>query len=128
MAIAPEVTAAARRILDGDDSAVAAAALEEALHAYHPHKEKFEDFLETLSLYAPSMERPYTDHRQLCVAIRQSAIVVTTELWCADGGMSTVLALVRSRSLASVRERRGEQAIACPPGSNGVTTTLDNTN
>lgn len=34
MTVASEVTAAARRILDGDDSANAAAALEEALHTY----------------------------------------------------------------------------------------------
>jgi hypothetical protein len=74
MTVAPEVTAAARRILDGDDSAHAAAALEEALHTYHPFEEEFEDLLESLALYAPSMGSPYTDHRQLCDAIRQSAI------------------------------------------------------
>ncbi|GAA2074328.1 hypothetical protein IDH50_12770 [Aeromicrobium tamlense] len=56
-----------RRILDGDDSAVAAAALEESLHAHHPYEENVEDLLELLSLYAPSMERPCADHRQLCI-------------------------------------------------------------
>lgn len=74
MTIAPEVIAAGRRVLDGDDSALAAAALEEALQTYHPYAEEFEDLLEALALYAPSIGRPYTDHRQLCNAIRQSAI------------------------------------------------------
>jgi hypothetical protein len=74
MTVTPEVTAAARRIHDGDDSAIAAAALEEALHTYHPYEEEFEDLLEALALYAPSMGSPYIDHRQLCDAIRQSAV------------------------------------------------------
>ena len=73
-AVAPEVLAAARRVLDGDDSARAAAALEEALHAYHPYEEEFEDLLEVLALYAPSEGSPYSDHRQLCDAIEQSLI------------------------------------------------------
>ncbi|NYG58750.1 hypothetical protein BJ980_001673 [Nocardioides daedukensis] len=72
MIIAPEVLAAARPILDGDDSTLAAAALEEALHTYHPYADEFEDLLEALALYAPSEGTPYTDHRQLCDAIAQS--------------------------------------------------------
>jgi len=79
MTAVPEVTAAARRILDGDDSAIAAAALEEALHTYHPYEEEFEDVLEALALYAPSMGSPYIDHRQLCDAIRLSPIGIDDE-------------------------------------------------
>lgn len=74
MTPAPEVTRAADQILDGDDSAHAAAALEEALHAQHPFDEEFEDLLEVLALYAPEMGNPYADHRQLCEAIRESPI------------------------------------------------------
>jgi hypothetical protein len=73
--IAPEVTAAAQRILDGDDSKLAAQSLEEALHAYYPYEEEFDDLLEALALYDPGMGNPYTDHRQLCDAIRQSPIL-----------------------------------------------------
>ncbi|WP_456694946.1 hypothetical protein [Aeromicrobium sp. P5_D10] len=72
--VAPEVAEAARRILDGDDSGLAAAALEQELHAHHPYEEEFEDLLEALALYAPSMASPYTDHSQLCAAIQQSPI------------------------------------------------------
>lgn len=74
MSVAPEVMAASRRILDGDDSGVAAAALEQALHAYHPYAEEFEDLLEVLALYSPLLGSPYTDYRQLCDAIRESLI------------------------------------------------------
>ncbi|MGL5861545.1 MAG: hypothetical protein ACRCY9_09865 [Phycicoccus sp.] len=74
MTAAPEVTLAAHQILDGDESARAAAALEEALHAHHPFDEEFEDLLEVLALYAPGVGSPYADHGQLCVAIRESPI------------------------------------------------------
>ncbi len=72
--VAPEVQSAARRVLDGDDSALASAALEEALHTYHPYDEDFEDLLEALALYSPGTGSPYTDHRQVCDAIAQSPI------------------------------------------------------
>lgn len=72
--IAPEVQAAARRVLEGDDSTFATGALEEALHAYHPYDEEFEDLLEALALYSPGTGIPYTDHRQVCDAIEQSPI------------------------------------------------------
>ncbi|GAB3869019.1 hypothetical protein GCM10028801_45690 [Nocardioides maradonensis] len=74
MSVAPEVVAAALSILEGDDSTRAAAALEEALHAYHPYEDQFEDLLEVLALYAPSEGTPYSDHRQLCDAIQQTVI------------------------------------------------------
>lgn len=74
MTVASEVVAAAVAILSGDDSGRAAAALEAALHTYHPYDEDFEDLLEALALYSPSMGPPYTDHRQLCDAIRDSKI------------------------------------------------------
>lgn len=74
MTVASEVVAAANAILSGDDSGRAAAALEAALHTYHPYDEDFEDLLEVLALYSPGMEVPYTDHRQLCDAIRESPI------------------------------------------------------
>ncbi len=72
--VALEVQSAARRVLAGDDSALASSALEEALHTYHPYDEDFEDLLEALALYAPSMGSPYIDHQQLCDAIRISPI------------------------------------------------------
>lgn len=74
MMIAPEVKDAAQRLLDGDDSATAAAALEEALHIHHPFAEEFEDLLEALALYALALGIPYTDYEQLCEAIRQSIV------------------------------------------------------
>lgn len=74
MTVAPEVREAAMHILDGDDSAVAAAKLEESLHAYHPYDETFEDLLEALALYSPAMGSPYADYGQLCDAIRNSPI------------------------------------------------------
>jgi hypothetical protein len=74
MTIASEVVTAASEILAGDDSGRAATALEEALHTYHPYDEDFEDLLETLALYSPTMGPPYTDHMQLCDAIRGSRI------------------------------------------------------
>ena len=77
--IVPEVAAAAQRILDGDDSKLAAASLEEALHAYHPYDEELDDLLEAIALYDPAMGNPYTGHRQLCDAIRQSPIFGSTE-------------------------------------------------
>lgn len=73
--IAPEVLSAARQILDGDDSAFAAASLERALHTYHPYEEEFEELLEAIALYNPAMGSPYTDHRQLRDAIQQSPIL-----------------------------------------------------
>ena len=75
MRVATEVTEAAVRILDGDDSTSAAAALESAIHTYHPFDDELEDLLEALALYAPSMGSPYLDHLQLCDAIRQSRIL-----------------------------------------------------
>lgn len=74
MTFAREVNAAARRILEGDDSTQAAAALEAALHTYHPYQEEFDDILEVLALYSPLMGSPYTDHRQICDEIRKSPI------------------------------------------------------
>lgn len=82
MSVAPEVLAAARQILGGDDSTLAAAALEGALHTYHPYADEFEDLLEVLALYAPLEGSPYTDHRQLCDAI------VTSLFGEARGGAS----------------------------------------
>jgi hypothetical protein len=79
MTVAPQVTSAARRILDGDDSRQAAASLEEALHTYTPYEERFDDLLEALALYAPSMGSPYIDHGQLCNAIRLAEL-------CEEGG------------------------------------------
>lgn len=75
MTYAPEVTAAATRILEGDDSAMAANALEGAIHTYHPFEENLEELLEALALYAPSKGTPYTSHSQVCEAIRQSAVL-----------------------------------------------------
>ena len=74
MTVASEVTAAARRILDGDDSTFAAAALEEAIHARHPLEEEFDDLLEALALYAPGTGSPYIGYNQLCDAITESVI------------------------------------------------------
>lgn len=74
MTVAPEVNAAARRILAGDDTALAAGALEEALNTHHPYEGEFEDLIEALALYAPSAGSSYTDYRQLCDAIRESPI------------------------------------------------------
>lgn len=74
MSLATQVVDAATAILAGDDSGRAAAALEAALHTYHPYDEAFEDLLEVLALYAPTMARPYTDHALLCAAIRESPI------------------------------------------------------
>lgn len=78
MTVANEVVAAANAILSGDDSGRAAAALEAALHTYHPYDEDFEDLLEALALYSPGMGSPYTDHGQLCDAIRESPIGTET--------------------------------------------------
>ena len=77
--IAPEVSTAAQQILDGDSSTRAAASLELALHTYHPYEEEFEDLLEAIALYNPGMGSPYTDHQQLCDAIRQSSIFASDE-------------------------------------------------
>lgn len=74
MTLAPEVTQAAVHILNGDDSGVAAATLERAIHSYHPFDDRLEDLLEALALYAPFLGAPYTDYPQLCEAIRQSPI------------------------------------------------------
>lgn len=82
MSIDAEVIAAAQRILAGDDSKVAAAALEGALHAHYPNETDLDDLLETLALYEPSMGSPYVDFRQLCDAIRKSRIFEDEE---ADG-------------------------------------------
>ena len=74
MTVASEVATAAAAILSGDDSGQAAAALEAALHTFHPYDEEFEDLLEALALYSPTEGPPYTDHKQLCDAIRESPI------------------------------------------------------
>lgn len=74
MTVASEVVTAANAILAGDTSRRAAGALEAALHTYHPYDEDFEELLEVLALYSPGMEVPYTDHGQLCNAIRESPV------------------------------------------------------
>ncbi len=69
-----EVAEAARRILGGDDSMAAAAALEGALLAHHPYADEFEDLLEALAMYAPSLGPPYVGYPGLCEELRRSVI------------------------------------------------------
>ena len=74
MTVARAVLTAAHVVLSGDDSGYAAAALESALHTFHPCDEAFEDLLEALALYSPADGPPYTSHKQLCDAILASPI------------------------------------------------------
>ncbi|MHC8609887.1 hypothetical protein ACW4FP_19790 (plasmid) [Paenarthrobacter ureafaciens] len=56
---------AAQRILDGDESKIAAAALEGALLDEHLGEEDMEDLLFALALYAPGDSPEYYDSPQL---------------------------------------------------------------
>lgn len=64
--------AAAQRILDGDDSMEAAAALEHVVLRDFADDDRLDDFLEVLSLYAPGLGRPYAEVEQLRAAIREA--------------------------------------------------------
>lgn len=64
--------AAARRVLDGDDSANAVSVLEGVLLDEYPGDERFEDLVEALALYAPGMGPPYLGRTEIRNAIRQA--------------------------------------------------------
>ena len=53
--------AATRRILDGDDSTLAANDLEGVLLDDYPSDERFDELAERLALYAPGQGPPYSD-------------------------------------------------------------------
>jgi hypothetical protein len=71
--------AAARRVLDGDDSSNAVSALEGVLLDEYPGDERFEDLLEALALYAPGMGSPYLGRPEIRDAIRQAMEVIDHE-------------------------------------------------
>lgn len=88
MRIPLDVLAAARRVLDGDESTSAAQALEMALYNHYPYEE-VDDLREDLALYRPFMGMvdlshrqtwdPYVNYQQLCDSIRQSPICPTND-------------------------------------------------
>lgn len=67
---------AARRVLDGDDSANAVSALEGVLLEEYPGDEQFEDLLEPLALYAPGIGSPYLGRTEIGDAIREAVKVI----------------------------------------------------
>jgi hypothetical protein len=64
--------AAARRVLDGDDSIQAANQLEGVLLDDYPGDERFDQLVEVLSLYAPGQGSPYSKADDVRRIIRQT--------------------------------------------------------
>lgn len=68
--------AAAQPILNGDDSMVAAAALEAVLLDDYPDDDRFEDLLETLAAYRPGEGVPYFSYAELLQATRDALVLL----------------------------------------------------
>ncbi len=64
--------AAAQRILDGDDSAVAARELEGLILDDYAGDERFEGLGYVLSMYSPGQGTPYSDFAEVRTAIRDT--------------------------------------------------------
>jgi hypothetical protein len=64
--------AAAQRVLDGDDSTLAANELEGVLLDDYPGDERFDDLVEVLALYAPGHGAPYSEAQQVREVIRRT--------------------------------------------------------
>ena len=71
--------AAAKRVLDGDDSAEAVSALEGVLLDDYLGDERFDDLAEALALCAPGMGSPYLGRAEIRDAIRQAWKVVDAQ-------------------------------------------------
>ncbi len=65
----PRFEAAARRVLQGDESREAASLLEGAVIDDYPGDERLDDLLYTLSMYSPGTGAPYCDAEELREAL-----------------------------------------------------------
>ena len=69
--------AAAQRILDGDDSALAASELEGVILDDYAGDERFDRLGYVLSMYSPGQGTPYTDSAEVRTAIQDTMTSVT---------------------------------------------------
>lgn len=69
--------AAAQRVLEGDESVLAANELERIVVEDYPGDDRLDDLLEALALYAPGQGFPYTGPAELRRAVRDALATLT---------------------------------------------------
>jgi len=78
----PRFEAAARRVLEGDESREAAAFLEGVAIDDYPGDERLDELLYKLSLYSPGAGAPYCDAEEVREALKQALSNLCHPLGC----------------------------------------------
>ena len=76
MNLTPRFDAAARRVLQGDESRQAASLLEGVVLDDHPGDERLEELLYMLSMYSPGAGAPYCDAKELREVLERALIAL----------------------------------------------------